>query len=315
MTVKRQELSIDAQYSKSGDEQKEHSGSFLSERRKYSRRQRQHGRRNSLALRGQVKCDRRRNEQCDLTISHDQSAHLQAELVNARFNSARAYGEFHDSLCLWVVTEQSDLSSQLQSTSDRFTSVNVIQLKFKEIEYLDNKLGKTCPNVILIDMRLSINSVIERLHKIREYMATGKIILLYDKILPDFIINEIFKNRVTGLLQAGADYKLFEKAIHAVHRGEFWFPHHVMRQIFDVLSLRQNLPDSFLSRNIVLTKCEYKVVKLAVNGLSNKLIAQYLAISPETVKKHLKAIFIKTGVKSRIQLTSDFLLRIKDVKS
>jgi LuxR family transcriptional regulator, maltose regulon positive regulatory protein len=49
---------------------------------------------------------------------------------------------------------------------------------------------------------------------------------------------------------------------------------------------------------------ESDIVKLIAEGLSNKEIARTLAITPETVKSHVKHIFIKLNVEKRAQAVS-----------
>ena len=51
-----------------------------------------------------------------------------------------------------------------------------------------------------------------------------------------------------------------------------------------------------------LTKREKDVVKLVLQGMSNKLIASSLGISKRTVEFHLKNIYAKYQVSSRIKL-------------
>jgi DNA-binding NarL/FixJ family response regulator len=48
-----------------------------------------------------------------------------------------------------------------------------------------------------------------------------------------------------------------------------------------------------------LTEREREVLELVVRGMTNKEIAAALFISPNTVKRHLKAIFGKLGVHTR----------------
>jgi DNA-binding CsgD family transcriptional regulator len=53
-----------------------------------------------------------------------------------------------------------------------------------------------------------------------------------------------------------------------------------------------------------LTRAEVQVVQLVIQGKTNREIAEHLFISPHTVSAHLRHIFDKMGVKSRVQLTT-----------
>lgn len=57
---------------------------------------------------------------------------------------------------------------------------------------------------------------------------------------------------------------------------------------------------------------EAEIMALLAQGLSNKVIAQRLSISPETVKWHLKNIFRKMGVRSRTQAVRKVLEEADD---
>ncbi|MFH9005891.1 response regulator transcription factor [Streptomyces afghaniensis] len=50
-----------------------------------------------------------------------------------------------------------------------------------------------------------------------------------------------------------------------------------------------------------LTSREKDVLRLITEGMSNRKIAQHLAISEKTVKNHLSAIYTKTGTTDRTQ--------------
>ena len=51
------------------------------------------------------------------------------------------------------------------------------------------------------------------------------------------------------------------------------------------------------------TATERSVIELVVQGLTNKQVAEQLFMSRHTVDFHLRAIFRKLGVSSRVELT------------
>lgn len=60
---------------------------------------------------------------------------------------------------------------------------------------------------------------------------------------------------------------------------------------------------SDIQQDYDLSQREYQIYQLAINGLSSQEMGKELAISPWSVKNHLKNIYKKTGVNTRIQLT------------
>jgi DNA-binding CsgD family transcriptional regulator len=53
-----------------------------------------------------------------------------------------------------------------------------------------------------------------------------------------------------------------------------------------------------------LTRAELEVARLVTQGKTNREIADHLFVSPHTVNSHLRHIFAKVGVRSRVQLAS-----------
>ncbi len=83
---------------------------------------------------------------------------------------------------------------------------------------------------------------------------------------------------------------------------------------WDGARVRQRLRELGVRRRVVhadtsasgwasLTPAETAVAELVVDGRTNREIAQQLFISPHTVNAHLRHVFDKTGVRSRVELT------------
>jgi DNA-binding CsgD family transcriptional regulator len=52
-----------------------------------------------------------------------------------------------------------------------------------------------------------------------------------------------------------------------------------------------------------MTKSELAVAQLAADGLTNREIADRLYVSPHTVNTHLRQVFAKLEINSRVDLT------------
>ena len=52
-----------------------------------------------------------------------------------------------------------------------------------------------------------------------------------------------------------------------------------------------------------LTEAELTVARLVAEGLTNRDTAERLFISPHTVSSHLRHVFAKLGISSRVELT------------
>jgi DNA-binding CsgD family transcriptional regulator len=58
-----------------------------------------------------------------------------------------------------------------------------------------------------------------------------------------------------------------------------------------------------------LTAAEHRVAELVATGHSNRAVADQLFVSPNTVATHLRAVFTKLDINSRVQLAHAFHTR------
>lgn len=153
------------------------------------------------------------------------------------------------------------------------------------------------PDVLLLDMAMPGGSGIEVL---RQLPANGNLQVV-------LVVTNIGKQQLVTALQLGvrgvvlkesAPQDLIE-AIHAVIKGQYWIGQHVVGDLVNVL---QNSPKFGKPDCFGLTARELQVISAIVDGCANKEIAQVFSITEDTVKRHLKNIFDKLGVSSRLEL-------------
>ena len=105
-------------------------------------------------------------------------------------------------------------------------------------------------------------------------------------------IRRALESGVQGYLTLGCDLDELLFAVRALHRG--------LRHLGTVAARR--MADSIASQS--LTAREMDVLRLVVDGLSNKGIAARLQISAGTVKTHMKEIFQKLGAATRTEVAT-----------
>jgi DNA-binding NarL/FixJ family response regulator len=99
------------------------------------------------------------------------------------------------------------------------------------------------------------------------------------------------------VLKTDGPEKLFW-AIRSVAQGELAFSDEMANQVMYTMA-DGSKPPAALGR---LTTREREIAGLIANGLKNRDIARQLAISENTVKRHLQSIFNKTGTHDRLEL-------------
>ena len=95
--------------------------------------------------------------------------------------------------------------------------------------------------------------------------------------------------------------------MRVVQEGQIWVRRQVLeawgRHLADV-ARGSRTSESFLEQQ--LSGREKEIFHHAATGLSNKELAERLAISQGTVKAHLTSIFQKLGVRSRAELAAAY---------
>jgi len=149
-------------------------------------------------------------------------------------------------------------------------------------------------------------------------------ILGYRKALPDMktlIIGEHYnEENVRVMMQGGARgfFKLEQdnqddgqliKCIHVVAQGEYWLEAKLTTRFIDENNeeskkkkdLLKSLSDLSKAKIEMLTRREMEILALISESMTNEEIAQKLFLSTKTVKTHVRNIFEKTNIRSRVE--------------
>lgn len=150
------------------------------------------------------------------------------------------------------------------------------------------------PDVLLLDAHMPGHRVIDTARRLKKSQPGIKILVLsaYDR-----------REYVVGLLGAGASgYVLKDdppatlaEAIRATAKGLRW----LSPRVADVLVRSAAEEDDVLREE--LTQREGEVLQLMATGSRNDRIARELSISEQTVKNHVRSIFGKLGVATRVE--------------
>src|SRR5712692_6545930 len=104
-----------------------------------------------------------------------------------------------------------------------------------------------------------------------------------------------------GYVDAAASPADFVQAIRIVSQGSVWVPRRVLSMFIERVS---NSPRRiFPTGQVAFTNRETQVLKMLVEGRSNKEIGTPLGIGERTVKAHVAKLMRKVGVENRVALT------------
>jgi DNA-binding NarL/FixJ family response regulator len=156
-------------------------------------------------------------------------------------------------------------------------------------------------DVALVDVDMPGGGGIELLKAIKRRSKNCRVIMLTVEE-DEETINRAIKEGAQGYILKQESPEHLLKAIQACMGGEILLSNHVYARVVD--RIRRTSPpekeESILYSK--LTGREIEIIRLIVQGKSNKQIAQELYISESTVKNHISNIMYKLSLKNRTEL-------------
>jgi len=149
------------------------------------------------------------------------------------------------------------------------------------------------PDVLLLDLAMPRVPGMEVLRELSREETPVRTLLLTAAIQP-FAVTTALQLGARGIVLKASPPEMLLKSIRSVHEGQFWVGSE------PVSSWARTGQGS--SNAYGLTSREIEIISAIKQGSSNREIAGQLAISEETVKRHLSNIYGKLGVSSRLEL-------------
>lgn len=154
------------------------------------------------------------------------------------------------------------------------------------------------PDLILLDINMKGMDGLETLRALKKADLDSRVMMLTVSDNEDDVL---------AAIRAGADGYLLKDmepedtldSIRAAASGKLVVSDRLTELLATALRSEANTPLD--SEEASLTQREHEILDLIAEGLSNKLIARALDISPGTVKVHVKNILRKLNLNSRVE--------------
>lgn len=166
------------------------------------------------------------------------------------------------------------------------------------------------PDIVLMDIQMPVMNGIECIKLVKQKCPEIIILILTTFNEEDYIV-EGLANGANGFLLKGIDFENLIASIRHAAKGSLLIPAEVAVKLANRLhniyannteGKIEQIITHFNSKNICLTERETSILKLIMEGLSNRKIAEKIFISEGTVKNYASEIYRKFNVKNRSEL-------------
>jgi DNA-binding NarL/FixJ family response regulator len=155
------------------------------------------------------------------------------------------------------------------------------------------------PDVVLMDVRMPVGDGITATGRITERTNAPRVIMLTTFDSDDALYGSL-RAGASGFLLKRTSFEDIVGAVRTVHAGDALLSPSVTRRLLDTFVHGPAGPAAS-ARLEVLTKREREVLTRVGQGQSNREIAASMFLAEQTVKTHVKRVYMKLGLRDRAQ--------------
>jgi DNA-binding NarL/FixJ family response regulator len=202
-----------------------------------------------------------------------------------------------------IIFEGSEMGCQLLSheLEKSVYGIEVVGCRSSSPEVDPNLVRTADVALISSNLRDGPLSGFKVLRSLRSYKSTLRSVMLLDHDDPDLVL-EAFRYGASGVFERDASCESLCKCIRRVHDGQVWANNQQVLYLIQALKTASTMTKGYSRLRSILTRREEDIVKLVLEGKTNREIALALGLSEHTVKNHLFRLFMKVGVSSRSEL-------------
>ncbi len=161
------------------------------------------------------------------------------------------------------------------------------------------------PDILILDIKLDGLQGFQ-IAKIVSNKYPGIKIIFLSSNTDQASLNEAIETGGLGYLSKDVNEEEFILALNKIKNGENYYSKGIQKAVFD--SFTNNIKTNNHNNSVPLSTRETEVIKLFVDGLSYKEIANRLSISSRTVETHKKHILEKLELKTTVDLVKYAIL-------
>jgi DNA-binding NarL/FixJ family response regulator len=154
--------------------------------------------------------------------------------------------------------------------------------------------GRLQPDLLLLDANMPGPSVIETVKELKNHYPDVQVLVLTASKSSEQVLS-LIKAGVSGYVLKEDSPRELLQAIETVAGGKEWISPRIAKVLVSSIRLQEQ------KEQVDLTEREKDVLRLMVTGISNDEIADQLFIATNTVKNHVRSIFRKLGVSTRVE--------------
>jgi len=204
------------------------------------------------------------------------------------------------SVSLIIVTDYRLFGECLASMLIRyepFTVLAVVQTAEEVLQHIQEHQS----DIILIDVHLPHTMVLTLTHQLTRDFPHVRVLLL-GVTEAETEIQAYVEAGAGGYVLKNTPFHELQSVIELVTRGETMCSPHIAHAMFARLSeLAQTSASSVTHEPVILSDRELEILQWIAEGWSNRQIAEYLYLSPHTVKNHVHNILKKLRVQRRLE--------------